>query len=319
MIGGLVGQFLNVTILGMAARQSLWPLLCARPRFSNIKRAMKRYRVYPIYTLPYSLSVAFTERALQVAIASMYSLTFLSTYYVARQILLAPAQIVSAAMRNVLLSHGARHDSIEETRPYVANLVGLFSAACAPLLATGAIWLKPIILVMLGDRWPNMADLAWWCMWPGATLMLTGSIDRLFDLAGRQRTAVLLQLCSDSATLGIIVLVWYFKWTGLTMVTLISCGLAAYNMIWFIIILRIVSFSFQKIGEFFLRFFAPFSIFLVIQYAMSMLQQNSVTPWIGLLLGLCASAFAIVQQLRSKSFDLSLDADRAAPAAGKIV
>ncbi len=262
--GGIAGQAVAVLMLGVSARGALGKLL-RRPDLPSVGRAMRLYRVYPQYVLPYSISVGLTERATQVTLAAMYSVSTLGAYYTARQVVLAPAQIVSASVRNVLLAHGARHASLEQTRPYVCGMVTAFCLAAAPLMAVGLIWLEQAVEVMLGTHWPQLASMAWWCLFPSVILMLTGSMDRLFDLAGRQRLATGLQVVSDLAMVAALAAAWWWEWTGLQLVAALSVTQAAYNVVWLVVVLRVGGVSWGFIGGHFGLFVALLTPSLAVQ------------------------------------------------------
>jgi O-antigen/teichoic acid export membrane protein len=295
ILGGLAGQAVNLLILCYVARKALAELLRSRPTLANLWRAMRFYRAYPLYALPYSISISFTERLMQVFLAALYSVTFLGAYYVARQIILAPAQIISASLRNVVLAYGARHQSIAETRPYVLRLFSGFCCVAAPALAGGIIWLSDLVNWALGTRWPQMGELAWWCMFPGVLLILTGSIDRLFDLAGRQRLSVILQVSSDIAALLTLFVVWKMRASGVEAVAALSVLQAVYNLIWLVVVLRITGIDWPSIIGRFLLFALLFAPALLLLAFVRSVFAHPFDLWLGLVLTclLSGGAFAL--------------------------
>ena len=264
VIGGFSGQVAVVFFFAALLNKSLSRLMRPIPSIRSILRAAYIFRVYPKYMLPFSFSVAGAERLTQVAISSLFSVGFLATFFVARQIIFAPAQILSASLRNVLFSHGARHESMDETRPYIEEMVEAFSRYSAPILVFCLLWVKPIVELVLGTRWPLLPEVAWWCVFPGLILVLTNSLDRVFDLAGKQKMAMGLQIASDALMIVVLLSSWMLAASGIFMIASLAVAQACHNIIWLTVLLRISGISWifiQKCFSTFILLLIP-SLFL---------------------------------------------------------
>jgi O-antigen/teichoic acid export membrane protein len=226
--------------------------------------------VYPLYTLPYSLSAVLSERVLQLVLAGSYSLAVLGSFYVARQVVTAPSALLSQALRQVVFAYGAQLDCYGQTRERVNRVLVLLVEILAPALAFGIIWLKPIILVALGDRWPHLAEFAWWIMFVAAMSLLSGWFDRLLDLLGRQRVGVALQVGSDLVLIGVALSGPRLGLDAVGMVAALSIVGAFTYLSWLVVVLRLLGSTWQEIGGLILRLVGWAAVLTVLHYAVSM-------------------------------------------------
>jgi O-antigen/teichoic acid export membrane protein len=209
--------------------------------------ASVRFKVYPIYFMPYSLSAGIVERVVQVVLASAYSISALGAFYVARQLLMAPAVLLAGSLRQVLFAHSARQTDAALTRTRTQRILTLLIDVLVPGLAFCLFWLKPVLTTLMGESWVKLGDFAWWILFPASMYLLTGWLDRMLDVIGRQRTAVILQLVSDAVLIALAVLSPRIGLDDVGMVATLSVGIAFYNVIWLGITLRLIRFSYEEI------------------------------------------------------------------------
>lgn len=225
--------FCGMEILAFADRRSVYAT----------RSAIQRFKVYPLYLLPYSLSAVFSERVLQLVLASVYSLSTLGAFYVARQLVMAPAVLVSASLRQVLFAHSARQSDAEQTKDRVDQMLRLLIDALAPGLAFCLFWLKPILTALTGASWAQLGDFAWWILFPASAQMLAGGLVRMLDVLGRQRLGVTLQLATDLVLIGIALLSPRIGLDEVGVVAALSVGAALSGVIWLGITLGLMNFG----------------------------------------------------------------------------
>jgi O-antigen/teichoic acid export membrane protein len=278
----VIGTIVSIAMMVYADFERLRAMLTTRLSLASLRSALKKYRVYPQYTLPYSLSIVATERITQIMLASAYSVGLVGAYYVAKQLLMAPASLLQSTLKNVLLAHSARTADIAQTRERVQTIIRLLTNLVAPMLAFGVFWLKPVVEFGLGTRWQLLPELCWLCMFPAFSLIFTGPLDRMFDLVGKQRLAVGLQITSDIAGLVTLFTSVYLKVDALTLVGALSTVVALYNCIWLCIVLRIIGCSYRTIIAQFLRFLVIFGACAAGHYLILLTAPVGYGPVIGL-------------------------------------
>jgi O-antigen/teichoic acid export membrane protein len=304
VLGGLAGQAAAVALLAISTRSVLLLDLAHLPRLDHVAKAMSDFRVYPKYMLPYSISVGLTERVILVAISTMFSVSFLGAFYAARQFIQGPAQIISASFRNVLLGHGARHESLTQIRPYVRAMLTAYVFTISPLLAFGVEWTEDVIAWTLGTRWPKIETLAWWCIFPSAIMLLTGSMDRLFDLAGRQRLATIMQIASDAAMLVTLFFAWHMGASGTAVVGVLSIVQTTYNLLWLAVILHIIGLGWALIFGRGAIFIGIFLVSWGLQWLLREQLEATFSFGCGLLVALATSGFGAYMTVRQRRFTL---------------
>lgn len=223
------------------------------PRAS--RHALRRYRVYALYVVPYSLSASITERIVQLVLASTFSLGTVGAFFVARQMMTAPATLIANALRNVIFAYGAQQDSKEQLGHRVELLLRVLIVLIAPLLAFGFVWLKPISAIAFGDRWELLPDFLWWAMLIGAASVLASWLDRILDVLGRQRLGVLLQVCNDAVLITVLLAGVALSLGPVAVVAAISLAGAFALMVWIPVVLTLLG---RRPREIFVRVFGPF-------------------------------------------------------------
>jgi O-antigen/teichoic acid export membrane protein len=226
------------------------------PRFRPVQTAiisLKRYSVYPKYSLPLSLSVTATERIIQLLMVQFYSLGSLASFYLARQILSGVTSVIANSLRVAFFAYGASDLRLEDTGQRALFTLKLLTYLVAPCLAFFVFWIRDFVSVFVGAGWVDLPLMAWYCMFPAFILVLTGPLDRAFDLAGKQKLSVALQVLSDLAKLIAVGLAVQFGAGLETMVAAATASLLIYNLIWLGFALRVLEVSWSDVRKVFLR------------------------------------------------------------------
>ena len=275
-VGAIIGNLLTIAILGWHARNDLRAAFSSHLPWPVIRKSLHIYRVYPLFTLPFSLSVILTERIIQVTLAGAFSVSLLGTYFVARQLMQAPVSILASSIRNVLVAHGAREQTMDRTRFRVEGLLTSLILVVAPGLAYGVIWLEPTVAFVLGSEWPMLPQIAWWCMFPACALLFSGPLDRMPDMVGRQKLSVAMQLASDIVMLSVMFLCISQGFSALHTIASISTSLTLYNVIWLVVILHLIGVEMKNISYLFLKFFLLFALSFLAQYGLYFLNIGNI-------------------------------------------
>jgi O-antigen/teichoic acid export membrane protein len=276
----IAGYFASIAILLLATKSDLYRTGAISHPVATAIAAVKRFSIYPKFVFPQSISIIFTERVVQFLLAGLFSVSLLGVYFVARQSLLGPASILAASVRNVIFAHGARDQLMSITRQRTRQMLNILLFFIAPTLAWGVFWIGKLAVLVFGTQWPELPLLCWYCMFPAATLVFSGPLDRLFDLSGYQRLSVAIQIVNDILTVLVALLAVYVGATGIQLVAIISFATVIYNGVWLTLALRSVGFSVAEVGFFLGRFLALFLSCLVLQYLVTFL-PNSFVSFLG--------------------------------------
>jgi O-antigen/teichoic acid export membrane protein len=297
--GAIMGLVSAIFCMAWCARPQLFEAVSRRRLDVPARHGLRRYKVYPLYTVPYSLSASLSERILQIVLAGSYSLGVLGAFYVARQIVTAPSALLSQAFRQVVFAYGAQLDDGAQLRERVNRAIALLVEVLAPALAFGIVWLEPIIRVALGDHWPNLSDFAWWIMFVAAMFLLAGWLDRVLDVLGRQQVGVVLQVGSDLVLVGVALSGPRFGLDAVGLVAALSIVGTLTNIVWLIVVLRLLGSMWHEIGSFILRLVSRTTVLTLIHSAIFV----SSSGLIGMATGTIVLAVSLLPVIK-RSFDL---------------
>ena len=202
------------------------------------RQTARRYKAYPLYMLPYSLSSGLSERILQVSLINFYSLGTLGAFTLARQIVNAPAVLMSSSLRQVMFGHSAAQTDPEARRARTLAVLRLMIDVSAPATGFALIWLPSVLLYAMPSAWSEMTSYAWWCLFPTSMLFLCSWLDRMFDVLGKPRLGVTLQIVSDIAVVAVVLIGGRLGLEASRLISCVTMTQTAYYVIWLTILLR---------------------------------------------------------------------------------
>lgn len=206
--------------------------------------AVKKYRVYPTYMVPYNLSQAGVWQITLVTFGMFFSTGVVGAYTVARQIVHMPVSLLSFGLKQAVFSYAAAAPKYDEginnhIRGLLINIVNL----AVPSAVFGFFHLPAFIDLVLGEGWENVGVFSRWMLLSAAMLMLTSWLDRIFDVYSRQRLAVFLQISSDLLFLLVLAVCCFMEVGVLVTIICLSVFLVVYNLLWLYIVLDILAFA----------------------------------------------------------------------------
>ena len=246
-IEALFGTFIFGVIVGMivAVGAAIRAGALRNPYIavSRMIISAKAYRVYPIYSTPYSLSAVAFDRGIQFILSTAYGLSSLGLFYLVRQILFLPVNVCTTALRQVVFGYTASSGNMA-TRKQIIGSVAKPLFLVVPFASGFAEYtLHHQIALLLGENWMAAADLVPPMVLHAGTLTITAWLDRVFDLFGRQRLSVALQIGSDFLQLALAFALAAYGFAFIEFVWAVSMFAGAYNLLWLFIALRVAGFD----------------------------------------------------------------------------
>lgn len=231
LIGGTVcGQLAITTTLG--AR--LWwrdRAVIHTASWRSVIEAAKAFRNYPLYMTPYTAVGLARERLAYFLLGRLGTAAAAGHYNLVARLINLPNSFVSSALRPVFFQHAAGQDlrTMEQPVRDIVRTLGLVSVLLyAPFIAQ-APWLFGIVF---GPAWTPAAPYAVALSLPAIPLLMGNWADRLFDVLGRQRTALTMEVVfSFSAMAGFLGGYWLFR-DLFSAVVVQSLLLALYFCLW---------------------------------------------------------------------------------------
>ncbi len=234
-----------VYLLAKTPDLGLHRLISPKTSLGQMWAALKEYKSYPLLYTPYSLSQGIQERAIQLILGGVYGLAVLGQFFLVRQVLQGSAALIAQPVRQVIFAHYTSNAEKPGELLRLSKAMGMIAAITAPmaLLAgrEGGAWLT----ALLGKEWANVQDIFFWMVWVAWATVSVSWIDRLFDIAWRQKLAVGLQLISDAIILAIAAAIAYSGGMFADYVAAFAVATTSYNFLWSIAALRVAGLSFR--------------------------------------------------------------------------
>jgi O-antigen/teichoic acid export membrane protein len=273
--GAITGLGLATIVAATASRNMLGYV-----RLRGLARcawsSLKRYKVYPLYLVPYSLSAVLSERLLQITLASSYSLSVLGAFFVARQVVSSPFIMLQDPLRRVVFAHSARDASAEQVKERVLRVLALLTHILCPVIGLGTIWLKPILATVLDSSWFSLPDFAQWALLPAAIGLYSGWLDRILDVLGKQKAGVFLQVSSDAVLLFVVVVGARLGMSALPLIATRSIMEGAVHLFWLVVVLRQLGTGWHKISGLVAHFLTIAILWSAVHYALKLLMPSPI-------------------------------------------
>lgn len=242
-VGGILGLAIGALVLTLAFGNSMIAAISHRSTLANVRHGVMRYKVYAIYVVPYSLSAGVMERVVQLLLASAYSPAMVGEFFVARQLMLAPATFIGTALRQTLFAYGAQQDSRETLKRRVAALLSMLAAVIVPTVCFGAFWLKYAIKMCFGASWTYLPEFVSWNLAVGGASLLVVWLDRVFDVLSLQGLSTNLKIASDVLVITALILCVSFRLDPVTTVAIWSGLMTVVSLIQMPIVLGLLGYE----------------------------------------------------------------------------
>ncbi len=267
----------------------------------SIKKQVIKYRVYPFFMMPYALSQGVTQHLFILLLGVFFNQAIVGAFSLAKKLFYAPVNMVVSPLRQVFYAHG-RHDSgrlVSQQR--VIKMLFLV----AWILPAGVVFLQQQGIAWLFSRidqsFQETQLFAHWLLLPAMTNMLTGWLDRFYDLYGKQQLAVKLQIISDflvfSATLTVMLV---FR-EALITIMIFAITLFMYDLFWLAITLTLIGISRSIV----MRLFALIIINLALCWLLFAWFDQFMSPFMAAIAKIaawcCLALIAVIGGGRQKS------------------
>jgi O-antigen/teichoic acid export membrane protein len=214
-------------------------------RFAGDRRRtlmlLAKYRVYPTYTLPLTLSGLVSERTLLLYLSTAFSVGVLGGFFPVRQLLFGVVNLVTNSISRVMFPHMSHMtEGVLAARQLLLSMAR--GIATIGGLSLGLVWLysPDLTLALFGDRWKDVAAMMPWIAAHAASDAITGWQGRILDLEGRQKAAAVLQIAGDVASVLAIVALWLAGVTATVAVAVVSIFGIAHAVAWLVVAYRLI-------------------------------------------------------------------------------
>lgn len=244
ILSTLFGMIIGVVVL-FWGKKSCFSMehLSGRHYRKLVPAVLYKFRNLPLYTLPYSIVGMLTAFVLPLALSSYHGVNVVGYYYLAKRITNIPVTIIVGSLSQLFF----RKATLEIGLPTLSSTIHRIHRLIIILLISPALLLTAIMpdlfQIMFGLKWREGGAMTSWYLFYSFATLLTAWIDRLYDVLGKQRTALKLQIVTEIITLSAVgVSVW---WNANAVFIIAAYSIAVFicNIVWIYVTFRLARVS----------------------------------------------------------------------------
>jgi O-antigen/teichoic acid export membrane protein len=232
IIGMQVGLFFSLTVFAHLLLSTILPLLRQELSAFGIRDALKRYVRFPIYAAPYVFATQVASRLTLLILAGFATTSSVGQFALAQRVIYLPVPIILGTASQIFFSRAARCMDDPRLPIFVRRAVLAATLMFGPLFVFGFLFAEPVFRTLFGRNWTEAGRFAAVLAGPSMLITLTSWLDRIYDIIGRQRLALILQISNDSISLTLMLAVLYFTHDPLLAVTAFAVSVSIYCIVW---------------------------------------------------------------------------------------
>ena len=215
---------------------------------SSLAKLAAKYKAFPIYRAPYSFVANGAAQLIFVILRFFCGLDVIGLYLLANRAVYLPVTLFGASMGQVFYQKAATEIKSDTLEPFVTRLVRTQIAIGAPILIFVAFEAPLLFNTFLGARWKLSGSFAAWLAFAGFLYLLMAWLVRLFDVCGRQRLALILQIAGGGTSLATMTLALHFGRSALVGIAAFTLSEVVASTVWVVCAYSIAGFRLKGLA-----------------------------------------------------------------------
>tara|TARA_B100001057_G_scaffold501028_1_gene619810 strand:- start:7057 stop:8328 length:1272 start_codon:yes stop_codon:yes gene_type:complete len=208
-------------------------------KLSNLLMTIKKFKSYPIYMTPYTLSSILRDRIVYFFISSYVGTAQLGLYSFAQRISNAPNNLIASAFRPVFYNLITNEESKASTVNLIQTTIKFLISIILPYSIFFFFYAEKIVTFIFGDEWSEAAIFFMILIIPMIPQTLSNWLDRYFDALGRQDLAFKLEISFSIFTIFSLTLLFFFNFDFYLIIFIQASITSIYFVTWTIILFHI--------------------------------------------------------------------------------
>ena len=216
--GGAVGLILGQILSQFFANLRLFKNIYKKENFkksfdfSNIVIVAKRYKKFPLFSLPSSLINVLANHLTNLLISSFFSVVTLGFYSLVQRMLGIPSALIGKSIGQVFYEEGVtlKHQKGEISDLFNRTLKKLIFIGF-PLFFTLFWTVKPLFALIFGEDWAIAGEYAQIVIPMFFIRFVVASLSLVYDMFGALRAELLLQIVILTGSILLVVISTSFK------------------------------------------------------------------------------------------------------------
>jgi len=236
--GSVLGQIgASALLLAAVLMQPSGPLR-AGVSLDRLKSLMVAHHRFPIYMAPYSLVAGLRDRLALVLFSAMAPAAQVGQYAFSNRLVNMPLGLVGNAVRPIVFHNAAAADG-ESVERLIMDVLHLLQKCVMPFLLLFLWRASDVFVAAFGAEWGGASLYAVALALPAFVLLHTSWLDRLLDIAGRQRLALSMETAFSAVSIVTVVIALAYWRSMLPVVIVQGVVTVVYNIVWLTVVFRI--------------------------------------------------------------------------------
>lgn len=246
IFGRVVGQTAACVVLGSQVRAEFLRT-GLRYRAGRLLAAAKRYRQFPLYSMPYSFIATFSKEFVIIAFSAFGQINPAGYFGLARNVLYLPMGFLSASLGQVFYKEAADHFGTPRLESLANGLIQRIAMLFTPPFVLVAFWAPDLFQFAFGENWREAGRYAA-LFSPAAYLYIfTGWTDRIFVVAHKQNVSLYVQVFFDVVLVALLIVMLNMGIAPLVCVGAITVVSVAYHLAYIAAVYRVAGFRLRSL------------------------------------------------------------------------
>lgn len=247
--------------------------------FKDCKRELIEYRAYPLYLTPYTLSNGLNQYAFIVMLTASYGAGLSGAYVLAHRLVYSPVLLLVIPIRQVFYAYSSTKNGKldDESKKRQKLILSYLVWVVPPIAFSGSVIIEFVLSWFLGDEFKEAIEIAKILVFTASANVLAGWMDRTYDLLGRQRLSVTMQLISDITIFSCAAFLIYSGQDSMSVIRTFALLLLGYQFLWVIVTLKVTGWSHSEVLKVVIILLVGSALFLIVYQYLNTEQANDIS------------------------------------------
>lgn len=239
IIGQVFGFFSGVF---MMMRKIKLKAFFSEVSWSKMKKQGKRYRRFPIFTLPATLANTAAINLTGILISAMYSITSVGFYALANRILGMPGSLIGKSLANVYHKEAVDHRKTKgHAKVVFVSTVKKLLLVSIPIFLIIFLFAEDLFAFVFGEEWRTAGEFAKILIPLLFIRFIFAPVSVTLSVFERQELSLYLQLGLLALSLSVFALSWFLDWEIRMFLMIFVGSLFVYYLFFIFILWRVAS------------------------------------------------------------------------------
>lgn len=269
ILGMIIGQIAATGALAFQIWREDGTFIIESWNWQSIKDGISSNRNFPLYVAPYSFISNLSQQMIVLLLGIFTTTKIAGLYGFASIIVLMPIGLISAALNQVFFVKASQQLESGSLGPFVAKVLTSIVLVTTPLFCFFIFNVEWLFTNIFGDKWTEASTYAIYLGFSGFMLLYTSWLDRIYDVLGKQRILLSMDIGYSILSISSFTIVLYSYHQPVFAVATYTATTFLYNYLWLIITFKLAKFDRSSIWN-----ITKIFIFILLSYFLIKLLLN---------------------------------------------